>query len=86
MLWILIYATLAVATLIVLGMLGWRVLGALKLLGHEIEAAESRINPLVLPLQSELAEMHGRTGHGSARPGRHAVAPDHHPAATDQHS
>ncbi|MCI0687270.1 MAG: hypothetical protein L0Y54_08545 [Sporichthyaceae bacterium] len=85
MLWILIYVTLAVATLIVMGGLGWRVFGALQALGHEIEAAERRINPVIQPLQSELAALSDRPGGGPA-PGRPAVAPDHHPSATDRHS
>ena len=57
MFWIAIYAGLAVATLVVLGMAGWQVFKAVKKLGLTVNRSQQRVTDVVPPLMTALAEL-----------------------------
>ena len=52
MFWIAIYAGLAVATLVVLGMAGWQVFKAVKKLGLTVNRSQQRVTDVVPPLRT----------------------------------
>jgi len=74
--WIAIYAGLAVATLVVLGMVGWQVFKAVKKLGLTVNRSQQRVTEVVPPLVAALAELEAsQSGRQPARAaaGAHAA-------------
>jgi hypothetical protein len=72
--WIAIYAGLAVATLVVLGMVGWQVFKAVKKLGLTVNRSQQRVTEVVPPLVAALAELEASQ---SGRQPAHAAAGAH---------
>lgn len=72
MIWIVIYAGLALATLGLIAITCWRVFGAAKNLGLAVHRSQQRVGELLPPLQAAMADLEarhsatGRFGAGSA--------------------
>ena len=81
MIWIVIYAGLAIATLGLIAISGWRVFVAARKLGLTVQRSQQRVGEVMPPLQAALDEMQEyeaqRHSYGG-NPGRHAGNPGSH--------
>ncbi|HEX2497309.1 MAG: hypothetical protein ACRDWG_20470 [Actinomycetes bacterium] len=81
MIWIVIYAVLAVATLGLIAITGWRVFVAARQLGLTVQRSQQRVGEVMPPLQAALEDMQayeaqrhspgGYPGGNGGNPGAH---------------